>query len=203
MALHLELLTYQHAVRVLLDSGYTLLASGDWSLVFQMPDHERVVRITPYDPANLVFAELCASNPHPNLPQVLSIRQLQRNGFVVEMPKYQRRECHEQQTFLDLVQYAMASADASTCELGSLCRIMEAGLRQAEALPYFDGMDWNPENVVFDGTTPKFVDAFNIRGSRITALLKEGEPVDLDAETVADFLSIPFHSAGLEKNGAS
>ncbi len=61
-------------------------------------------------------------------------------------------------------------------------------------MPYFaGGIDWNPENVLFEGTRPILVDAFNIKGSAIVALLEKGEPVELDEQGVRDFLSIPYH----------
>ena len=81
-----------------------------------------------------------------------------------------------------------------------LCRIIRQGQQEASGLAYFDGVDWNPDNVLFDGNTPKFVDAYNIRGSQITACLERGDPVDLDDESVADFLTIPFHSPFCESD---
>ena len=194
MSLNLERMTYREAVQALVDAGYTHLASGDWSLVFQIPDADRVVRITPYDPAHLIFAELCVQFPHPNLPQILSIKRLQRNCFLVEMPRYASEEIERQQAFLDRLKSTMANRNAADSELADLCSILEIGIQRTDRLPYSDGIDWNPENVLSDGSNPKFVDAFSSGGTHITARLEKGEPVELDEEAVADFLSIPFHS---------
>ena len=73
MELHLGSLTYRQAALALLDAGYVHFASGDWSLVFYNPEANHVLKITPYDPAYLVFANLCKEHPHPNLPHIQSI----------------------------------------------------------------------------------------------------------------------------------
>ena len=148
----------------------------------------------------LVFANLCKENPHPNLPQIQSITLLLRNGFIVQTPKYATRDRQEQQEFLDALRSAFIEHETADFELNVLCRILREGLQQAENLPYFSGIDWNPENVLFDGTTPKFVDAFNISGSQITKRLDKGDPVDLNEMELADFLSIPYHCPFLESD---
>ncbi len=200
MVLNLESLTYRQAARALLDEGYTQLASGDWSLVFETPHADNVVKITPFDPAYLTFARLCRENPHRNLPQIRSIVMLQRNGFTVETPKYAKRDRKEYQGFLDMLRSALEEDEATDSEIGLLCHILREGLRQADSLPYFAGMDWNPDNILFDGTTPKFVDAFNIGGSQITERLEKGDSVDLDEQAIADFLTIPYHRPFLESD---
>ena len=198
MALNLESLTYRQAARALLDKGYTQIASGDWSLVFKAPHADNVVKITPFDPAYLIFARLCRENPHRNLPQIRSIVLLQRNGFIVEMPRYAKREREEHLGFLEMLRSALEKNETANSEISLLCRILRQGLQQASNLPYFAGIDWNLDNILFDGTTPKFVDPFNIGGSKITERLERGDSVDLDEQAVADFLTIPYHCPFLE-----
>ena len=186
-------LTYRQAAVTLLEAGYVHFASGDWSLAFENPRKTHVLKITPFDPAYLVFANLCKENPHRNLPQIQSIILLRRNGFIVQTPKYATRDRADQQGFIDALKSALTEGETADFELDILCRILREGLQQADNLPYFSSMDWNPDNVLFDGETPKFVDAFNIGGSRITERLDRGDAVDLDEQAVADFLTIPFH----------
>ncbi len=193
MILDLESLTYRQAAYAFLDAGYTQLASGDWSLVFLTPHADHVVKLTPFDPAYLIFARLCRENPHTNLPQIRSIISLQRNGFVVETPRYFKREREKQQGFLDVLKATLEEDKTADPEIDQLGCILRKGLRQADNLPYFAGMDWNPDNVLFDGDIPKLVDAFNICGSNITQRLEKGDPVNLGDQAVADFLTIPYH----------
>ena len=193
MTPNLGSLTYRQATLALLEAGYVHFASGDWSLVFHQPGTNHILKISPYDPAYLVFANLCSEHPHPNLPHIQSIPLLQRNGFVVETPRCSARNRQKQQGFLDSLRSAFEERETSDIKLKALSRILREGLKQAETLPYFSGIDWNPKNVLFDGSTPKFVDAFNISGSQITKRLDKGDPVDLNEIELADFLTIPYH----------
>ncbi len=187
----LEKLTYREALVVLVDAGYQHLATGDWSVVFAATTSDQVVKISPFDPAFLEFAHMCWERPHHYLPRIESIGRLKRSGFIVTMPRYERRPS-EAAIFLNRLKAVAEGAPAK--ELEDLWEILQKGLTRCASIPYFQGVDWNPENVLFEGDTPKFVDPYNVSGSTIAGCLRRGEPVELHEQAIEDFLSIPFHS---------
>ena len=103
------------------------------------------------------------------------------------MQKYSPLDPEKGRKFLAAVRSAMASPQDANPELLDLSQILSNGLLLCSDIPYFSGIDWNPENVLLDGTTPKFIDGFNVSGSSIVELLNQGmsvelvhSPVDLD-----------------------
>jgi hypothetical protein len=60
-------------------------------------------------------------------------------------------------------------SERESSELASLAQILKRGLAACEILvPYFGGMDWNPENIMLDGATAIVVDGFAQEGWIIT-----------------------------------
>ena len=157
--------------------GYRHLATGDWSLVFQAPCRDLVLKISPYDPSYLLFARVCMVNRHKNLPQVHEIGQLERSGFFVTMPRYTPVAAEQGPHFLASLKAAVDSPLDADPELSKLIQILSRGLLMCADIPYFSGIDWNPANVLLNGATPKFIDAFNVSGSSIMELLNQGKPV--------------------------
>ena len=81
-------LDYDTACERLEENGYQRIAEGDWAYVYQSPESTRVVRITPYDPAYLLFVHTCWMFPQPNLPAHQALVRLSGSGYAVEMPRY-------------------------------------------------------------------------------------------------------------------
>ena len=186
--------TFKEACTRLEAGGYRQFATGNWSLVYETPDTGRIIRATPYDPAYLLFARLCSQFPHPNLPTHHSITHLLGHGYLVEMPRYApggSAFCHE---FAAALKAAM-SGEAENDDLAGLARILQRGIAEGEAyIPYFAGVDWNPENVLVDGETPVLVDGFYQGGKTITQRIAQGLPMLIGQTEIESFLQIPFHN---------
>jgi len=116
--------SFQVATARLFDLGFTLLAEGDWSLVLKYPHVDRLVRITPYDAAFRYFAEVCQKHPHPNLPTIVEIFDLSRNGYVVAMPQYQSGVEHTRVRFIDELKEAISHDTSNGSETVNLAHIL-------------------------------------------------------------------------------
>lgn len=194
LAIHsLKSLDYDGACSKLERSGYLHLADGDWARVFRSPDAPKVVRITPYDPAYRAFAECCLEHPHPNLPKITNFTCLDKKGYAVELPMFTAGELANRQQFLGEIKDALNNGSPRNLRLTALCQIISEGLNIGRRIvPYFAGIDWNVDNIMFDGDVPILTDAFYQDGPTITARLKNQEKLDLSEEDIQAFLKIPF-----------
>jgi hypothetical protein len=193
VTLNLHGLDFDAACARLESNGCTRIAEGDWAYVYEAPDASSVVRLTPYDPAYLGFVHTCWSFPHRNLPAYYAVVHLTGPGYAVEMPRYVAGDLARRAAFLAALQSAMVS-EHDERELAALSQTLKRGIAAGHALvPYFAGMDWNVENVLLDGATPKVVDGFAQAGETITAGIAQGTPLQLSPVDIASFLAIPFH----------
>ena len=194
-------LDFDDACARLESNGCTRIAEGDWAYVYEAPDASGVVRITPYDPAYLVFVHTCWAFPHDNLPTYHAIIHLAGPGYAVEMPRYVSGDVALREAFLVALQAAMVS-EGNGSGLASLSQILKRGIAVGQVLvPYFGGMDWNVENVLLDGAIPKVVDGFGQAGETITAGIAQGVPLQLNQAEIESFLTIPFHRRGQKPIG--
>lgn len=189
-------LTYDDACRQLEEAGYDRIAEGDWAYVYAAPAALRVVRITPYDPAYLLFVYTCWRYPHVNLPVHSALMRLAGSGYAVEMPRYTPGDVTLRADFIVALQAAMDGHESSH-ELAALAQTLTRGLTLGQqVVPYFGGIDWNLDNVLLDGLTPKIVDGFMQNGSAITDGIDSSATLTLTPTEVADFLQIPYYRRG-------
>lgn len=185
--------SYHEAIKTLRDAGHTEIAHGDWAVVYAVGASEQVVRLTPYDPAFLLFAEVCEQVDHAYLPQILAVDRLSSHAFAVTMPRYEKGSQARREGFVDELQVALSghSSDKAMLRLAKI--LSEASASATKSVPYFAGVDLNPDNVMFYDDTPVFLDALYQHGSQITDLLSKGSPVELNEREIDAFLQIPFH----------
>lgn len=190
----MENLTFDDACTRFISEDYIHIASGDWAVLFQSPEKDSVIRITPYDPAYKLFAETVLTSYHPNLPAISSITCMKKSAYAVEMPLYQTGPEELRVEFLNRVKAAMESGEGLNSNLSRLGTILRAGLEKGfKDIPYFAGMDWNPENVMFNGSVPVLIDAYYQKGEEITRLARNGDATLLSTEELESFFIIPFH----------
>lgn len=196
MVLSLQGLDFDDAIRHLEANSYQRLAEGDWAYVYQAPNPSRVVRITPYDPAYLLFMRTCWMFPHRNLPSYCALIRLAGSGYAVEMPCYAPGDRSLRADFLAALEAAMV-AESDQSELAFLAQILKRGIAAGKLLvPYFFGLDTNIDNVMLAGRTPILVDGFGQAGAIITEGLAKGLPLELNQAEIESFLTIPFHRRG-------
>ncbi|MCB0109590.1 MAG: hypothetical protein KDE53_26895 [Caldilineaceae bacterium] len=189
-------LDFDDAIRHLEANSYQRLAEGDWAYVYQAPHTSRVVRITPYDPAYLLFVQTCWLFPHRNLPSYYALIRLAGSGYAVEMPCYTREDSSLREDFLAALEAAMV-AESDGSELAFLAQILKRGIAAGKLLvPYLFGLDMNLDNVMLEGRTPKLVDGFGQAGAIITEGIAKGLPLELNRAEIESFLTIPFHRRG-------
>jgi hypothetical protein len=194
-------LDYDDACVCLESNGYKRIAEGDWAYVYEAPDTSCVVRVTPYDPAYLLFVHTCWTFPHANLPSYHALIRLAGPGYAVEMPRYVAGDMSLRKDFLDALKATMVSGEDSS-ELASLAQIFKRGIAAGKILvPYFEGMDWNLENILLDGGIPKVVDGFCQAGAIITDSIAKGVSLELNRSEIESFLTIPFHRRGQKQYG--
>lgn len=199
--LNLQGLDFDDACRHLESHGCQRIAEGDWAYVYHVPDTARVVRITPYDPAYLLFVHTCWTFPHENLPSYYAIIRLAGPGYAVEMPRYAPEDISLRENFLVALEVAMV-AEGDRSELTSLCQILKRGIAAGKLLvPYFFGLDTNIDNVMLEGRTPKLVDGFGQAGAIITEGIAKRVPLELNQAEIESFLTIPFHRRGQKQYG--
>lgn len=196
LGLNLAGLTYADACLQLEENGYERIAEGDWAYVYTSPDTSRVIRITPYDPAYLLFVYTCWSRRHANLPVHSALIRLVGSGYAVEMPRYMPGDETLRAGFIAALQAAM-NAEERSSELAALAQTLRRGLDLGQqTVPYFGGIDWNPDNVMLDGDTPKFVDGFMQNGSAIAKDMDHGAALALTQAEIDSFLQIPYYRRG-------
>lgn len=186
-------LTYADACLQLEENGYMRIAEGDWAYVYTSPDALRVIRITPYDPAYLLFVYTSWSCPHVNLPTHSALIRLAGSGYAVEMPRYMPGDVTLRAGFIAALQAAMDGQEISR-EFTALAQTLKRGLVLGQqSVPYFGGIDWNLDNVLLDGRTPKVVDGFMQNGSVITDRIDCGATLALTQTEIDGFLQIPYY----------
>jgi hypothetical protein len=182
-------------------NGYKRISEGDWAYVYEQVDASCVVRVTPYDPAFLHFVHTCWTFPHLNLASHRAVIQLAGLGYAVEMPRYVVGDPAVRAAFFAELQAAMA-ADPVSVELASLAQILKRGIAAGKILvPHFGGMDWNLNNILLDGSTPKLVDGYCQAGALITEGIAKSLPLELNQTEIEAFLTIPFHRRGEKQYG--
>ena len=202
LTLNLAGLTFDDAWRRLAENGYQRIAEGDWAYVYTSPDAWRVIRITPYDPAYLLFVYTCWSCPHANLPVHSALIRLAGSGYAVEMPRYTHGDVTLRAGFIAALQAAM-DAPENRSELAALALTLQSGLVLGQqTVPYFGGIDWNLDNVLLAGLTPKVVDGFMQNGSVITDSIDCGAALTLTPVEIDGFLQIPYYRRGRKQVGA-
>jgi hypothetical protein len=199
--LNLSGLTFDNACRRLEEEGYARIAEGDWAYVYATPAASQVIRITPYDPAYLLFVYTCWNCPHINLPVHSALMRLAGSGYAVEMPRYTPGDVTRRADFIASLQAAMDGHESSH-ELAALAQTLKRGLALGQqSVPYFGGIDWNLDNVLLDGLTPKVVDGFMQNGSAINDGIDCGAALTLTPTEIADFLQIPYYRRGRKSVG--
>lgn len=155
-----------------------------------------MIRITPYDPAYLLFVYTCWTWPHANLPAHSAAVRLTGSGYAVEMPRYAPCAVSLRTSFLAALQAAI-NAPENSGEFAVLAQTLKRGLDLGQhTVPYFGGIDWNPDNVLLDGRTPKFGDGFMQNGSAITEGIDRGAALALTQAEIDSFLQIPYYRRG-------
>jgi hypothetical protein len=131
--LNLHGFTFDDACVQLEANGYHQIAEGDWAYVYASPDAWRVIRITPYDPAYLLFVYTCWTCPHTNLPAYSAVVRLAGHGYAVEMPRYVPGDVALREGFMAACIAAMDSEDNSSefAARGSTHRAVFRGNRLA------------------------------------------------------------------------
>lgn len=150
------------------ENQWPLLATGDWSWVYNVPNTEIVWRITPFDPAFEVFVKTCLSSPaNPHLPDIHGNHTHRMGGATTVMER------------LDEVERELAESWFADLDRGGTPALEQ--LRQGISAPelgsdvsLFVGIDRNPANVLrrpSDGELV-FTDAFWINGPLLLELVR-------------------------------
>lgn len=147
-------------------AGWSLLATGDWSWVYGHPRREVVWRITPFDPAFDLFAELCRTETSPHLPTLVATHQHGSGGTSTIMERLLPVSTETAEGWL---------ADLGAAKTGELARVRDLLERAAATtdLPLFAGLDTSPANVMRRPADHAlvFIDAFWVNGRELLDLI--------------------------------
>ena len=87
----------------------------------------------------------------------------------------------------------MHSEGETDNSLNALTQVLRRGIAIGnKTVPHFQGIDWNIENVLLDGTTPILVDGFYQQGATIWEGIHQGTASPLTEAEIAGFLNIPY-----------
>lgn len=199
------------ATRALEDLSWTQLATGDWSWVLASPDGTQAARVSPWDAAYRMHAELCQRARNRYLQRVDAVLPLGEVGHVVVMERL--HPAPEDRAGPFCAALAVSGDSGWTAPEGLDLRLydddpeldaLRAHLRglvaAGERLPFWGGLDVRPGNVMMgEGGGLKLVDPVFVAGRKIVAAI---EARDRDAlarlppGALAAFFTIPVFTDG-------
>lgn len=187
--------TYVDAHRALEATRWELFATGDWSWVYRDPAGELAARLSPWDPAYERFVQICLANlDNPYIPRIEQEVHLARGGHLVVMDYLEAVSAREASHVVDVLAFR---AEPTTRDrgLGELRDVVaDASRRAAMEIPYWEGLDQNPLNVMKsrDGHL-KVVDLFFVSGRRLAdaILLDRDAPSRIARDQLLSFIEIP------------
>jgi hypothetical protein len=204
-------LTAAQAIAALERLGWTPSATGDWSWVLISPDGAQAARVTPWDDAYRMHAELCVRTPGPHLQRVDAILPLGSLGHVVVMERLWPAPDAVAAAFCAALDVAGDSgwrppegvdggAYAGDPAVASLRARVLALAAQCTPMPFWGGLDVRPGNVMVDAAgTPKLIDPAFVAGRKIVEAIANRDReqlLRLPDGAVAAFLTIPVFSEG-------
>lgn len=185
-----DLPSWREAREMAVSRGWSLLDTGDWSWVYRDPSADRVWRITPFDPAFDLFAEVCRlAGPNPHLPRVDDHVIHPGGGSTTIM------ELLEPVAPNDATEWLAQLDNRATAELRELIDML-SGEGIGLGIPLFAGIDRNPANVMARPSDGALVltDAFWIEGRKLLQMI-EDEPEAavrlFPAERLRDWAHLP------------
>ena len=172
-------MTAAEAIRALEAEGWRQVATGDWSWVLVSPDGALAARVSPWDAAYRMHAELCQRVANPYLQRVDAILPLGALGHVVVMerlwPAPEDRAaafCAALKPAGDSGWQAPEGADAAEFAADAAVAALRTHVldmvRRGESLPFWGGMDVRTGNVMADAAGQlKLVDPVFVAGRKI------------------------------------
>lgn len=145
------------------------MGEGDWSWVYGRPDEPRVVRLTPFDPAFLLFAAVAGRQPdHLASPRIHDVTTFANSGYAVTMERLEPVPRDAALVWLT----ALMARDPSAEPLMRFVRALELAVAESD-LPLLVGLDLNPANVLRrpDSGDLVLTDALWIHGVRLFELV--------------------------------
>jgi len=171
-------------------NGWTLLATGDWSWVYEVAGTATVWRITPFDPAFEVFVQTCRDHSgNPHLPSIEANHVHPAGGMTTVIERLEEVDDTTAREWL-------TDLDAGiTPKLGDLREILEQDTARAD-VPLFEGVDRNPANVLQRRRDGTFVltDGFWINGPLLLELVKRapaGALLHYPADSLSEWAHLP------------
>ena len=199
------------AIETLEGLGWTRSATGDWSWVLISPDGAQAARVSPWDAAYRLHAELCQSSRNPYLQRVDAILRLRAVGHVVLMERlYPAPEdiaapfCAALAVTGDSGWQSPDGLDTSRYDDDPELDDLRQHLRQLNerglSLPFWGGLDVRPGNVMADAEGGlKLIDPVFVAGRKIVEAIvaKDADALArLPPGALAAFLTIPVFDAG-------
>ena len=204
-------LTAGQGIAALEAKGWTQLSAGDWSWVLLSPGETQVARVSPWDAAYRLHAELCRRRPIRYVQRVDAILPLGAVGHVVVMERLWPAPDAEAAAFCvalgvesDSGWRPSESTETSAFDHDPALNDLRAHLRELErlgaALPFWGGFDTRPGNVMRDGDgVLKLVDPAFVSGPKIIAAIEGRDRSSLSKlppGAVAAFFNIPPFKPG-------
>ena len=213
---HFDAATSAQEARTALEhAGWTQVGVGDWSWALVSPDGQSVARVTPWDRAYRLHAEMCQAHSNRYLQRVDRIDDLRDGGHVVFMERLWPASEVLAAAFCKAIGlgnqsgWAVAATDQAVAaydgdqELAALRRIVAAARDEgAESLPFWGGLDIRPGNVMADAAGQlKLIDPLFVAGKSIIEAILAGQRERLAAiprGSLAAFLTIPAFDDGAD-----
>jgi hypothetical protein len=203
--------TAQEACAAFEEAGWDCVAEGDWSWVFAAPDRNVVARITPWDPAYLLYAGICLRYPdNPYLPRIEKVSHLASGSYVIVMERLQPADPEQAAALCYAIglgndtggtpDWTDVAMDTSILEededLAQLRQILKDALDFGHVhLPFWGGSDIGTGDVMVDPSGQlKLLDPFFIKGAAIieAILNRRGDLLSrIPREEIKAFLNIP------------
>ena len=202
--------TANEAIATLEEAGWSRLAEGDWSWVLASPNGAQVARVSPWDAAYRLHAELCWRVRNHYLQRVDAILPLGACGHIVVMERlWPASNAASFCAALGLgddggwvapagPHVSLFVSDPQLAALRELIADMAA--EGARTLPFWGGFNIAPDNVMMDANGQhKLIDPVFVAGRKIIAAI---EARDRDAlaclppDALAAFLTIPVFEGG-------
>ncbi|HZZ89318.1 MAG TPA: hypothetical protein VFE13_13395 [Caulobacteraceae bacterium] len=191
--------------------GWTRLATGDWSWVLASPDGAQAARVSPWDAAYRLHADLCQRTRNRYLQRIDDILPLGEVGHVVLMERLLPASETASAAFCaalavsgDSGWQAPEGRDlgpfANDPQLDILREHLRAVVAAGESLPFWGGPDVRPGNVMADAAgNLKLIDPVFVAGRKIVAAIVERDREALERlppGALAAFLKIPVFDDG-------
>jgi hypothetical protein len=211
-------MTAAQAIAALEAGGWTPLATGDWSWVLLSPGGTQVARVSPWDAAYRLHAELCRRRPIRHVQRIDALLPLGRLGHVILMERLWPAPEEDAAGFCAALDVAGDSGwrapDGAAGRLHAgleIARLRDhlRSLGEAGAqLPFWGGFDVRPGNVMQDEEAVlKLVDPAFVSGPKIIAAIEQRDRealLQLPEGALAAFFQIPpFQPGGEELKAAA